>query len=182
MKYLILVAVAGLLAGCGGGGSDGAATTTAATTLKSELEGVWIASTDNHPTGSTCGLTSSGAYGERFTVNFNENRFTQKSEKCLILSGSNKGSYLLDASSSGTFAIGDISLQSSDPSMQMRALDMISMSTYYTSYNLVGKNLHIASPFQSYDGTSRDKRAFQIATTFDPTTRSLVSNPTYVKQ
>ena len=181
MKHLILVAVAGLLAGCGGGGSDGAATTTAATTLKSELEGVWIASTDNHPTGSTCGLTSSGAYGERFTVNFNENRFTQKSEKCLIVSG-NKGSYLLDANSSGTFAIGEISLHSSNPNMQMRSLDIISMSTFYTSYNLVGKNLHIASPFQSYDGTSRDKRAFQIATTFDPTTRSLVSNPTYVKQ
>ena len=123
----------------------------------------------------------SGAPGERFTLTFNMNRYTYKAESCLILSG-NKGSYMLSDSASGTFSIGDVTQASSDLTQQMRALDIISSNTTYTSYNLVSNQLHIALPFQTYDGSTRDKRAFQIATYYDPASKSLITNPVYIKQ
>jgi hypothetical protein len=182
-KYACLATIISLsaaLVACGGGGG-GAPGSPASTVISSELEGTWIAATDNNLTGTSCGLTSSGAPGERFTVTFNANRYTYTAENCLIISG-NKGSYLLNSSTSGTFFIGDIVLASNDPSAQMRALDLISSTTVYTSYNLVSNKLHIALPFQNFDGTSRDKRAFQIATFYDPASRSLIVNPTFIRQ
>jgi len=182
-KTSAIVILSSLLAACGGGGggSTTASTPLSSATTASELEGTWVAATDNNYTGTACGLTSSGAPGERLTVTFNMNRYTYKSETCLILSG-NKGGYMLSDTATGTFSIGDIVLSSADPTAQMRALDLISSKTVYTSYNLVSNQLHIAGPFQSYDGTTREKRAFQIATYFDTTSRSMVVNPTFVKQ
>lgn len=183
-NYAHLVAVVSLswvLAACGGGGSDDASGGPSSSSATSELEGTWVAATDNNLTGTGCGLTASGVPGERFTVTFNANRYTYKAENCLIITG-NKGSYLLDNSTSGTFHIGDITLSSNDSSSQMRALDLISSTTVYTSYNLVANKLHIALPFQGYDGSSRDKRAFQIATFYDTASRTLIVNPTFIKQ
>lgn len=180
-KYAFLVVVLALsafLTACGGGGS---ASSPSGATTASELEGTWIAATDNNLTGTGCGLTSSGTPGQRFTVTFSANRYDYKAEACVILTG-NKGSYLLTDSTSGTFSIGGVILTSTDPSQQMRALDLISSTTVYTSYNLVLNKLHIALPFQNFDGTTRDKRAFQIATFYDTTTRTLVVNPTFIKQ
>lgn len=183
-KYAVVAAVVALssaLTACGGGGSADPAGASQGTTIASELEGTWIAATDNNFVGTSCGLTTSGAPGQRLTVTFNANRYTYKAENCVIITG-NKGSYLLADTTSGTFHIGDIVLSSADPSAQMRALDLMSSTTAYTSYNLVSNKLHIAMPFQGYDGTSRDKRAFQIASYYDPATRSLVVNPTFIKQ
>ena len=177
---LLFLTVCALSACGGGGGSSGAAGTSGVTTA-SELEGTWIAATDSNYTGTSCGLTASGAPGERLTVTFNLNRYTYKSETCAIVLG-NKGSYILADTVSGTFSIGDIVLASSDPTAQMRALDLMGNTTSYTSYNLVGNQLHVALPFQTYDGSTRDKRAFQIATFLDPATKQLVVNPTFVKQ
>jgi hypothetical protein len=182
-KYACLAAIVSLssvLAACGGGGG-GAPGGLSSTATASELEGAWIAATDNNLAGTSCGLTSSGIPGERFTVTFNANRYTYTAENCIIISG-NKGSYLPANSTSGTFHIGDVTLSSNDPSSQMRALDLISSTTFYTSYNLVSNKLHIALPFQNFDGTSRDKRAFQIATFYDTASRSLIVNPTFIKQ
>jgi hypothetical protein len=179
-----IVCLSSILAACGGGGGNGPANSSAgpsSSTVATELEGTWIASTDDNTTGSACGLTSSGALGERFTVTFNMNRYTHKSESCVILIG-NKGSYLLTDTASGTFSTGDIVLSSTDPTMQMRALDLISSTTAYTSYNLVSNKLRIALPFQTYDGSTREKRAFQIATFYDPASKTLIVNPTYIKQ
>jgi hypothetical protein len=64
----------------------------------------------------------------------------------------------------------------------MRALDLVSSTTTYTSYNLVSNRLHIAFPFQTYDGTTREKRAFQIATFYEAASRTLIANPTFIKQ
>jgi len=169
-----------VLSACGGGGSNGAGNTSGATTV-SELEGTWIAATDSNYTGTSCGLTASGTPGERLTITFNLNRYTVKSESCAIVLG-NKGSYILADTASGTFSIGDIVVTSSDPTAQMRALDLMGTTTIYTSYNLMGNQLHVALPFQTYDGSARDKRAFQIATFLDPATKQLVVNPTFVRQ
>lgn len=179
-----IVILSSILAACGGGGGGGSTTagsTSSNATTATELEGTWVAATDNNYTGTACGLTSSGAPGERQTVTFNMNRYTYKSETCLIVSG-NKGGYMLSDTETGTFSIGDVVQSSTDPTAQMRALDLISSKTIYTSYNLVSNQLHIAGPFQNYDGTTRDKRAFQIATYFDTASRSLIVNPTFVKQ
>jgi len=175
-----IVSLSAALASCGGGGggTSGGPSSSAAT---SELEGTWIAATDNNLTGTGCELTSLGVPGERFTVTFDANRYSYKAEKCLIING-NKGTYVLADSTSGTFHIGDIILSSNDSLSQMRALDLISSNTVYTSYNLVANKLHIALPFQGYDGSSRDKRAFQIATFYDTASRTLIVNPTFVKQ
>lgn len=182
-KTSAIVILSSFLAACGGGGggSTTASSTLSSATTASELEGTWVAATDNKYTGTTCGLTPSGAPGERLTITFNMNRYTYKSETCAILSG-NTGGYILSEIDTGTFSIGDIVLSSADPTAQMRALDLMSSKTIYTSYNLVSNQLHIAGPFQSNDGTTREKRAFQIATYFDTASHAMVVNPTFVKQ
>jgi hypothetical protein len=181
-KASAIVTLTLLLAACGGGGdSTTAGGTLSSATTASELEGTWVAATDNNYSGTTCGLASSGAPGERLTMTFNMNRYTYKSETCSILSG-NKGGYMLSDIATGTFSIGNIVLSSADPTAQMRALDLISSKTFYTSYNLVSNQLHIAGAFQSHDGTTRENRAFQIATYLDTASRTLIVNPTFVKQ
>lgn len=167
-----------LLAGCGGSGTDSQNTSA---TKVSELEGTWIAATDRKYTGGACGLDLQGNRGERTTITFSANRFSYKEEACVILTG-NTGSYLATDSVEGTFAIGGITQTSSDPNAQMRALDLIASPPVYTSYNLVGNKLRIAIPFQTYDGTTRERRAFQIGSYLDTTTRKLVSAPEFIKQ
>ena len=174
------VAVASLisLAGCGGGGSGVGASSAPAVT---ELEGVWIASTDNHPTGGSCGLNATGQYGERVTLTFSGNSFTYKYEQCLIVSG-NTGAYSIPESHTGTFVIGGISTTAADPANQLRALDLISAPPVYTSYNLTGNKLTVAIAYQTYDGTTPAKRAFQTGSYYDTVTRKLITAPVFTKQ
>lgn len=178
-----------LLTACGGGGGGGggngnegqANSQVPSPVVAGELEGTWVSATDGNATGDTCGLTASGERGYRRTLTFNANRYSVKEESCLILSG-NKGSYFQMGSGTGTFSTGAVTTESSDPTVRMRALDLISSETFYTSYNLVSNKLRIAGPFQTYDGTTREKRAFQIATYYDSASRTLIENPTYIKQ
>lgn len=183
MKYtfsaLCASAFLSILAGCGGGGGGSSSDT--ATNGVSELEGTWVAASDKRFTGGSCGLTPSGARGERTTLTFNMNRYTFKEEECVIFTG-NTGAYLTTDSGSGTFTIGGITRTSTDASSQLRALDLVSGKTIYTSYNLTGSSLRVAIPFQTYDGSSRDKRAFQIGSYYDTTSRTLVSAPEFLRQ
>jgi hypothetical protein len=164
--------VSSMLAACGGGGGNSSTT---------ELHGTWVASTDSNPTGDTCGLTPSGQPGERFTATFDGNRYTHKSESCLIITG-NKGSYIAAHSVSGTYYVGDITLESSNPAMRLRALDLMSSTTIYTSYNISSNTLHIALPDQTHNGVTRDKRASRITSYYDPASDSIIANPAYNKQ
>lgn len=161
-----------LLAACGGGGGESSTT---------ELQGKWIASTDGNPAGDACGLTSSGKPGERYTITFNVASYAHKSEYCTIISG-NKGTYTATHTASGTFHIGEVTVQSEHPAGRLRALDLMSSRTAFTSYNLVGNTLHIALPSASFDGSARDKRAFHISSFYDPVSKSMVDNPAYLKQ
>ena len=106
--------VSSLLSACGGGGGDSSTT---------ELQGKWLASTDGNPTGDSCGLTSSGQLGQRFTLIFDMDRYTHKTESCLIVSG-NKGTYQVTHTVSGAFYIGEVTVQATDPAARMRALDL----------------------------------------------------------
>lgn len=178
LGYAVAAAILVSMAGCGGGGSGTGTTSAPAVT---ELEGVWVASTDNHPTGGTCGLTSTGAYGERVTLTFSGNSFTYKYEPCLIISG-NTGAYSVPETHSGTFSIGGISTTAADPANQLRALDLISSPSVYTSYNVIGNKLTVAIAFQTYDGTTPAKRAFQTGSYYDTVTRKLISAPVFTKQ
>lgn len=180
-KVISLVAIALSLAACGGGGDGGSGPVSPPQPVKTALEGTWIAATDGRMTGSACGLSPSGAIGERETVTFTGNSYTYKAESCVILTG-NTGGYISTDSANGTFAIGEITLQSADPSTQMTALDLMSKTTSYTSFNITANKLHIAGPFQTFDGKTREKRAFQIASYFDTVSRKLVNNVAFVKQ
>lgn len=164
--------VSSMLAACGGGGGTSSTT---------ELHGTWVASTDSNPTGDTCGLTPSGQPGERFTATFDGNRYTHKSESCLIITG-NKGSYVASHNVSGTFYVGDVTLESSNPALRLRALDLMSSTTIYTSYNVTSNILHIALPDQMHNGVTRDKRASRIASYYDSQSNSIIENPAYIKQ
>lgn len=153
--------------GGGGGGSDNNVNTPATT----ELEGEWVYSSDGHPTGGACGLDSHGGYGERITLTFNNNQYNYKYEGCWIPSG-NTGAYIETENINGVFVIGGIYVNSTDPAYRMTAIDFIATTTGYTSYNLAGVNLKIATASQTADGTTPDKRAFQVD----------YSDPIYIKQ
>jgi len=182
MKNIILALSMTALVGCGGGGSsDSGSVAPAPAPSKTVLEGTWIAASDSHPTGSACGLSLSGAPGTRQTVTFAANTYAYKLESCIILTG-NTGGYVMTDNVSGTFLIGGINVQSSDPTAQMTALDLISQTTSYTSFNISGSNLHIAGPFQEFDGSTPAKRAFQINSFFDPVSGKLIDNATFIKQ
>lgn len=164
--------VTSLLAACGGGGGDSSTT---------ELQGKWLASTDGNPTGDSCGLTSSGQLGQRLTLTFDMDRYTHKTESCMIVSG-NKGTYQATHTVSGTFYIGEVTVQAADPAARMRALDLQSSRNVYTSYSLASNTLHIAGPYESHDGSERNKRAHRIASFYDATSKSMVDNPAYLRQ
>lgn len=170
-----------IIAGCGGGGGGGSSSAASSGSVATELEGTWVAASDRRFIGGACGLDSSGARGQRTTLTFNINRYSFKEESCVILSG-NSGSYFETESGSGTFAIGDITRTGSGPSDQLRALDLISAKTIYTSYNITAGRLRIAIPFQTYDSTSRDRRAFQTGSYYDSASRTLVSTPEFTRQ
>jgi hypothetical protein len=180
LSTLVAIACLSTLTGCGGG-DDGSSSSAARPSTATELEGTWVAATDGRTTGGACGLNSSGSRGERTTIAFNMNRFTYKEEDCIIIGGGNTGSYFETSSASGTFTIGDIVRTSSDPGSQLRALDLITSPTVYTSYNLTAGKLTVAIPFQTYDGTTRDKRAFQTGTYYDTVSRTLISAPVFTK-
>jgi len=164
--------VSSMLAACGGGGGTSSTT---------ELHGTWVASTDGNPTGDTCGLTLSGQPGERFTATFDSNRYTHKSESCLIISG-NKGTYITSHNASGTFSVGDVTVDSNNPALRLRALDLMSSTTIYTAYNVTSNTLHIALPDETHNGATRDKRASRIAAFYDSVSGAIVENPAYIKQ
>lgn len=164
--------VTSLLAACGGGGGESSTT---------ELQGKWLASTDGNPTGDSCGLTSSGQPGQRMTLTFDRDRYSHKTESCMIVSG-NKGTYLQSHNVSGTFYIGEVTVQSNDPATRMRALDLQSSRNVYTSYSLAANTLHIAGPYLSHDGSDRSKRAHRIASFYDDASKSTIDNPAYLKQ
>jgi hypothetical protein len=146
-----------------------------------ELEGTWIAGPEGNAAGEACVLGPPGTTGLRSTITFSGNRWMQKHEMCIIPSGT-KGYYVEMSSAGGTFSIGDITVASPDPAARLRALDLVSRKTSYTSYSLVGNQLHIASAFGTHDSTTPEKRAVQVGTHYSPVFKQVVENPAYVKQ
>lgn len=179
MKRCFLILCAALLSACGGGGGDG--DTQVASTGPSELEGTWIYASDNRRTGGTCGLDVSGTPGVRETLTFIGGQFTSKNEVCVILLG-NQGSYIQNKQGSGTFSIGDVFVQSTTPSLQLRAIDLNVSPTFYTSFNVTGSLLKLAVPTQDADGSTSGKRSYQTASQLDPVTKKLIQTPVYTKQ
>jgi hypothetical protein len=146
-----------------------------------ELEGTWVAGPEGNAAGKACVLGPPGATGLRSTITFSGNRWMQKDEMCIIPSGT-KGYYVEMGSEGGTFSIGDITVASSDPAARLRALDLVTRKTSYTSYSLVANQLHIASAFGTHDGTTREKRAVQVGIHYNPVFKQVVENPAYVRQ
>lgn len=179
MKRCFLTLCAAILSACGGGGDGGGAPVASAGA--SELEGTWIYASDNRRTGGTCGLDVSGTPGVRITLKFAGDQFTSKQEVCVIATG-NQGGYLPNEQGSGTFAIGDVFVQSTTPSLQMKAIDLNVSPTFYTSFNVTGSLLKLGVPTQDADGSTPGKRSFSTSAQFDPVTKKLTQVPVYTKQ
>ena len=149
---------------CGGGG--GSDVTDATRSYLDELQGTWVYSSDDHYTGGACGLDVHGAYGRRLTITITGDSYASKDEFCLILSG-NTGGYLESSSGNGTVKVGQIFLNvPSDPSQNMRAIDFISSSTFYTSYRVNQTMLYVADSHNQVDGSTEQLRAYMAPIAF----------------
>lgn len=168
------------LSACGGGGDDGGGAQ-GSSAGPGELEGTWIYASDNRRTGGTCGLDVSGTPGVRITLKFTGDQFTSKQEVCVILLG-NQGSYIQNEQGSGSFSIGDVFVQSTTPSLQMRAIDLNVSPTFYTSFNVTGLLLKLAVDTQDADGSTAAKRSYSTSAQYDPVTKKLIQTPVYTKQ
>ena len=180
MKRGFLTLCAALLSACGGGGGDGDGPQ-GSSTIQTQLDGTWIYASDNRRIGGVCGLDVSGTPGTRITLTFSGNQFTSKQEVCVIFQG-NQGSYVQNEQDFGTFAIGDIFVESATPSLQMRAIDLNVSPTFYTSFNVTGALLKLAVPTQDADGSTPGNRSYSTSAQFDTITKKLIQTPVYTKQ
>ena len=152
------------LAACGGGGGD-----TASTANDSALQGVWISSTDNHPTGGACGLDIHGAWGKRVTLTFNaDGSYAAKSEVCVSLVGGNTGAYFQNNSTTATYVTGGVYLDGGSPALDMKSLDISISPTFYTAYNITGNQLKLGVASVANDGSTPAKRAYEFQSLLDP--------------
>lgn len=164
MKLIAVVICAALLSACGGGGSNGDMATPAPIAL-SEVEGTWIYSSDNHPTGSTCGLDPSGGIGKRITLTFKGNNFSEVDEVCMMV-GTTPVGYGTTYSGAGTFVTGKVYVSSTAAPLQLKELDLtIGQKTVYTSFNISGTTLSVADlTVSGLDGTTAEKRMLGFRT------------------
>ncbi|MGV0984166.1 MAG: hypothetical protein ACOYB2_06405 [Limnohabitans sp.] len=164
VKHTLPVFSFAFLTACGGGsGSD---VTGETRSYLDELQGTWVYSSDDHYTGGACGLDLHGAYGRRLTITITGNSYVSKDEFCLILSG-NTGGYLESSSGNGTVKVGQIFLNvPNDPSQNMRAIDFISSTTFYTSYRVNQTMLYVADALNQLDGSTEQRRAYMTPIAF----------------
>lgn len=156
------VACAVVLAACGGGGGGSDSASMGAE--EAALQGTWIYSSDNHPSGQSCGLTIHGGYGERTTLTFSNGKYTAKLETCAIISG-NTGGYVLTREGSASYRVGGVALNGATAATTMTELDM---GTYYTAFNVTSGKLRLATETATRDGSSSDKRAYSYPSGLDP--------------
>lgn len=174
MKKVILAGLATLvLAACGGGGDSGGLENQGYSAYAAQLNGLWVYAGDGRTTGGVCGPDPSGGRPVRLSITFSDGKYTMKEEHCVVLGSGNTGAYFQTNYGDGSIVIGDIALTvPSDPNRNMRAIDFVSSTTYYTSYRIGGDKLYIGDPIGSNDGATPDKRAISVT----------YKTPVYVKQ
>jgi hypothetical protein len=171
IKRFIAISVFALLAACGGGGSEESPS-------KTELEGTWIYSGYSRTDFSKCRTDLPGK-DVSFKIVFSLNKYQLYERTCLTvptldpktgsLNSGFIGSFIEFPAPDieGKFSIGGIYVHSNDPRYQMRAIDLISSTTTYSSYNLTGDDLTFATPYLERDGSTPSLRMTNTASTKD---------------